>query len=158
VPGHVEDTLLLSGPSSAVEIPTVLLVQPVTAAWPTPTTMLSRIEIGEAFLLADYWYFSTCMLCHGNEVFALSQTAENRTISERLCHTVLSERFSIQCRGARASSLAVLHWHHDFLTPDARLRFAMRPLRDEKADIMFHRMCKEVKEMSDLQTVDSENK
>ena len=36
----------------------------------------------------------------------------------------------------------------------------MRPLRDEKADItgMFHRMCKEVKEMSDLQTVDSENK
>ena len=70
-------------------IPTVLLVQPVTAAWPTPTTLLSRIEIGEAFLLADYWYFSTCMLCHENEVFALSQTAENRTISERLCHTVL---------------------------------------------------------------------
>lgn len=57
------------------------------------------------------------------------------------------------------TSLAVLTLAPALPDSDARLRFGMRPPGDEHAEIMLHRMCKVVKEMSDLQTDrGSENK
>jgi hypothetical protein len=44
-----------------------LAVRPVTASYPTPTTLEPQIEISEASLLADR--SSTCMLCHTIEAF-----------------------------------------------------------------------------------------
>jgi hypothetical protein len=55
VPGHVDSSILLSGPP-AMENSNGLAVQPVTAACPTPSDLISQMEIDEAFLLADYWY------------------------------------------------------------------------------------------------------
>ena len=72
-----------------------LAVHPVTVSCPRPNQLISRIEIGEAFLLADYWYLHRACQAMGLRHIELCQTAEIRTFSERVVTRVLEETGSM---------------------------------------------------------------